>query len=439
MLKRAIQFWDTSALVAPVSFVAHLGDVLASEARAAPPAALAAYREAAGRSRCAQWHVAVGAHDLDALGALGVAALAPMRPAAPAAPFYAFAPAAGWRVLVLDAFDVSLVGAARGSAGHAAALATLTRENPAVASAVAAHGDPLAAGVADPLAGLDGYARRFGQRGGGLSDGQLGWLREQLSLAEEASERALVLCHLGCLRDGCAPEALLFNCDEARAVLDSYPGVVAAWLSGADPTGGYARDLHGVHHVALCSAARCGVNEDAFGALQVYDSHMALRMVGRPPNPASRPQGWPETLNLPRTGKMVAAAAGGVGGTGFFFALISMWMAVLQTLLVPMEPLFRMLTNSGARDEAPAAEPARGSVALGRVPATQAAGGAVPVVLAPPPPGPGRGPPPPPPAAQAANATAAAVIPQPALVAPPPAGAVAAAPQPDESGHGTLV
>jgi hypothetical protein len=402
VLKRAVAFWDTSALVAPVSMVVHLGDALATEAGAAPPAALAAHREVAGRSAAAHaWHVAVGPHDLAALGAAGVGALAPLRPLPPAAAYYAVSSSAGWRCLILDAFDISLLGCHRGSAGHAAALSKLMRENPAVAAAGAGV-DPLA--VADPLAGLHGHARRFGPRGGGLSEGQLGWVREQLSLAEEAGERVLVFCHLGCLRDGCAAEGLLFNCDEAKAVIDSFAGTVAAWVSGGDPAGGYARDGHGVHHVTLASAAHCLVNQDAFGALQVHDGHMTLRMVGTAPSSASRPQGWPDTLALPRSGKLVAAPP---AGAGFVFLLVSLWMSVLQAIMVPVAPLLRMLTDdSGQTDrqpdrprEAAGREGGGGSVALGRIPS--AAAPPPPVQATPPPPPPRAVPGAPPPAAAA--------------------------------------
>lgn len=373
VLKRAVAFWDTSALVAAVSMVVHLGNALATEAGASPPAALAAHREVAGRSAAAHaWHVALGPHDLAALGLAGVGALTPLRPLPPAAAFYAVSPSAGWRCLILDAFDVSLLGCSRGSAGHAAALAALVRENPAVAAAAGAAADPLA--LPDPLAGLDGHARRFGPRGGGLSEGQLGWLREQLSLAEEAGERVLVFCHLGCLKDGCAAEGLLFNCDEAKAAVDSFAGTVAAWVSGGDPAGGYARDGHGVHHLALASAAHCQVNHDAFGALLVHDGHMTLRMVGAGPSPASRPQGWPDTLALPRSGKLVSAPP---AGASFVFMLVSLWMRVLQTLMVPVAPLLRMLTDESGQGQADrrqgmSAGDGRGSVALGRIPSATA-------------------------------------------------------------------
>ena len=46
----------------------------------------------------------------------------------------------------------------------------------------------------------------------------------------------------------------------------------------------------------------------------------------------------------------VAAGAGEGGATGMIFMFIQMWMAVLQTILVPLEPLLRLqrAASSGA-------------------------------------------------------------------------------------------
>ena len=353
------------------------------EAALAAREALASVRELMARHGGAPWHVALGDHErlLAATGALGLAELAPLLPPAGAPAYYAFTLAAGWRGLLLDALDVSLLSSE--PAAREAALGVLRRENPAVAAHVDAGGVALV--TAAPLAALEGHARRFGPRGGGLSEAQLGWLREQLSLAEEAGERAIVFCHLGCLRDGGAPEGLLFNCDEARAAIDSFAGVVAAWVSAGAPEGSYARDTHGVHHITLCAAGRCAVNEDGFGMIDVHEGHLSLRMVGRPPDPVTRPQGWPETLALPRGGgALVAAPTSGGAVTGLMWMFVSMWMSLLSALLVPIEPLFRMLTDGSsttAREEEGGDR--GGSVPLVRVPVAASASDG-PAPLAPP-------------------------------------------------------
>ena len=94
--------------------------------------------------------------------------------------YYALAIGTGWRALVLDAFDVSLVGHAEGSSAHTAAKAML-------ASSVR----PDAA--ADPLDG------RWHGDGGGLSQAQLDFVGEQLAAAAAAGERVIIASHLGVL------------------------------------------------------------------------------------------------------------------------------------------------------------------------------------------------------------------------------------------------
>ena len=49
---------------------------------------------------------------------------------ATSASYYALAPAAGWRLLMLDAYDVSLLGWPPGHPHHAQAAAILDERNP---------------------------------------------------------------------------------------------------------------------------------------------------------------------------------------------------------------------------------------------------------------------------------------------------------------------
>ena len=130
-------------------------------------------------------------------------------------------------------------------------------------------------------------------------------LRAQLATAEARTERVLLFCHLSCLLGSCAAEALLWDYEDAAAALDDHPGVVAAWVSGGDKAGAYARDGRGVHHLTVGAAVTCEPNEDAFGLLEVFDDRLKLNMLGRPPNPNLRPQGWPEHMLLPQGGKLV--------------------------------------------------------------------------------------------------------------------------------------
>lgn len=97
--------------------------------------------------------------------------------------FYSFSPHPGWRVVVLDSYDVSLLDAAQG-AGH-----------PLRAAAEAVMAANPNANKHSPE-GLEGLAKRFVEFGGGVSPAQLGWLRRQLAGAAAAGQRALVAGHV---------------------------------------------------------------------------------------------------------------------------------------------------------------------------------------------------------------------------------------------------
>ena len=298
VLKRAVQYWKSRG---PLSFVAHLGNALSATNETGQQwPALHSFDEARRNGNdCKQWHLTPGAHDLRCFGASQLAAsVMPCR--AGDGLYYAFSPAAGWRVLVLDSYDVSLLAHEPGSDAHTATLGLLQTANP----------NPP--GAPDPLAGLEGEARRWGPSGGGLGAVQLSWFGAQLEAASRGNERVIVLCHLSCLPAAARPEGLLYNFAEAQAIVDAHPATVAAWISGADGDGGYARDAHGVHHLTPAAAAGCAINSDAYGSVEVYHDRLKLHMVGRAPGIYSGSQVWPEELDLPQGGKLVDAAQQGL-------------------------------------------------------------------------------------------------------------------------------
>ena len=294
VLKRAVQYWKSRG---PLSFVAHLGNALSATNETGQQwPALHSFDEARRNGNdCKQWHLTPGAHDLSCFGASQLAAsVMPCR--AGDGLYYAFSPAAGWRVLVLDSYDVSLLAHEPGSDAHTATLGLLQTANP----------NPP--GAPDPLAGLEGEARRWGPSGGGLGAVQLSWFGAQLEAASRGNERVIVLCHLSCLPAAARPEGLLYNFAEAQAIVDAHPATVAAWISGADGDGGYARDAHGVHHLTPAAAAGCAINSDAYGSVEVYRPPQAAHGRPRARNLLGS-QVWPE-LDLPQGQARRRGAAG---------------------------------------------------------------------------------------------------------------------------------
>ena len=152
------------------------------------------------------------------------------------------------------------------------------------------------------------------------------------------------------------PEGLLYNFAEAQAIVDAHPATVAAWISGADGDGGYARDAHGVHHLTPAAAAGCAINSDAYGSVEVYHDRLKLHMVGRAPGIYSGSQVWPEELDLPQGGKLVDAAQQGLEGLfALFPALFRMFVLIATSVFAPLSPVLKMLTSN---DDDAAAEAA---------------------------------------------------------------------------------
>ena len=128
----------------------------------------------AGGRPDARVHSCVGNHCLAAVGRthlnarLGV----PPPPAAGDHSYYEDRLGPGWRLIVLDGYDVSLLGWPATDPRHAAASTLLASRNP----------NPNK-NAADGLVGVD---RRFVAFGGGVGEEQLAWLESALARAASA-------------------------------------------------------------------------------------------------------------------------------------------------------------------------------------------------------------------------------------------------------------
>jgi manganese-dependent ADP-ribose/CDP-alcohol diphosphatase len=258
-------------------------------------------------------------------------ARAPPAEAECGASYYCFRPAAGYRFLVLDGYDVSLLGWPPGHPHHEQARALLEAKNPNEEK--------------NSSAGLSGTDMRFVKYGGGVGERQLAWLAAQLKEAGEAGEKVrrrrrlalllllgppllgllplpllpplarhprtapsrpapqvLVGCHLPLCPGTCPPACLLWNYDRVLALLRS-AGCVAATICGHTHQNGYTLDGAGIHHVVLPAVVETLPGRDAFGVVEVYDGCLVLRgrdaMLSLKMQVAARQKGW-ALPSLPR-------------------------------------------------------------------------------------------------------------------------------------------
>ncbi|XP_032847999.2 manganese-dependent ADP-ribose/CDP-alcohol diphosphatase isoform X1 [Tyto alba] len=140
---------------------------------------------------------------------------------------YHFSPAARFRVVVLDAYDLSVLGREPDSIRYRESLRLLREKNP---------NDDLnsPAGLKEP---------RFVEFNGGFSQAQLDWFNEVLKFSDENQEKVVVTGHLH--------------------------------------DGGYCLDSHGVHHLTLEGVIETPPESSAFGTIYVYEDKMILKGRGR--------------------------------------------------------------------------------------------------------------------------------------------------------------
>ncbi|KAM3859816.1 manganese-dependent ADP-ribose/CDP-alcohol diphosphatase [Diretmus argenteus] len=180
---------------------------------------------------------------------------------------YHFRPAPGFRFVVLDAYDVSMLGVEEDSERYACALALLTEHN--------SNED-----LNYPPA-TEGLEKRFAKFNGGFSKEQLDWLDAVLSLADERRERVAIVSHLPVHPRSTDPVCLAWNYDELLATLRRHSSVVC-FMAGHDHSGGYHWDEDsGVHHLTLEGVIETPPDSDAFGTVSVYEDRMYLKGNGR--------------------------------------------------------------------------------------------------------------------------------------------------------------
>ncbi|XP_062330714.1 manganese-dependent ADP-ribose/CDP-alcohol diphosphatase [Osmerus eperlanus] len=180
---------------------------------------------------------------------------------------YHFCPVPGFRFVLLDAYDVSLLGREESSEQYQQAMTLLKEHN--------SNED-----LNQPPASY-GLVQRFVKFNGGFSKEQLDWLERVLMQADEAHERVTVLSHLPVHPDSTDPICLAWNYDQLLSILRSHSSVVC-FMAGHDHEGGYHRDSQsGVHYLTLEGVIETPPDRNAFGTVSVYPDRMILKGCGR--------------------------------------------------------------------------------------------------------------------------------------------------------------
>ncbi|NWV46290.1 ADPRM diphosphatase, partial [Daphoenositta chrysoptera] len=180
---------------------------------------------------------------------------------------YHFSPAPRLRLVVLDTYDLSTLGADPGSPRYQESLRVLREKNP---------NEDLnsPAGLKEPY---------FVAFNGGFSQAQLDWFNEVLKFSDENEEKVIVMGHVPihpCASNGVC---LAWNFEAALSVIHSH-GCVVCVLAGHLHDGAYCRDSHGVHHLTLEGLVETPPESNAFGTVHVYEDKIVLKGRGRIPD-----------------------------------------------------------------------------------------------------------------------------------------------------------
>lgn len=179
---------------------------------------------------------------------------------------YHFSPAPKFRFVVLDAYDMSVIGRDPTNEKYNQAVNILKEHN---------NNDDL---NCPPMTSW--LEQRFVKFNGAFSQEQLHWLVEVLTLADQKHERVTIVSHLPVHPYSTDSTCLAWNYDAMLSILHSHKSVVC-FIAGHDHDGGYHKDESGIHHLTLEGVIETHPDSNAFGTVYVYDDQMVLKGNGR--------------------------------------------------------------------------------------------------------------------------------------------------------------
>ncbi|XP_033840579.1 manganese-dependent ADP-ribose/CDP-alcohol diphosphatase [Periophthalmus magnuspinnatus] len=183
---------------------------------------------------------------------------------------YSFSPYPGFCFIVLDAYDMSLLGLDQDSEQYQRALKLIQKYN-----GNQDLNQPPTTTMSHRL------LQRFTKFNGGFSQEQLDWLDSVLSCADDKQEKVTIVSHLPVHPDSTDPVCLAWNHSILLQLIQKHPSVVL-FMAGHDHDGGYHYDWQNhVHHLTLEGVIETPPDSNAFGTVSVYQDRMVLTGHGR--------------------------------------------------------------------------------------------------------------------------------------------------------------
>ena len=264
----------TRAAAVLASFIAQLGDLIdgMNAATGQSEAALGAALAHLDRVPCPKINI-LGNHELYNFNRKRCAERLNTAPSG--SEFYSMVPAAGFRVIVLDAYQESIIlPAGNGAESERRELSSSEQFQRTLALLQANNPNDLRSNC-DWSKGLTGDKRRFMPFNGGLGAKQLSWFRAELTAAAAAREKVLVLSHVILHPRACDGTTMLYDYEAALDAIAA-AGCVVGVLCGHDHRGGYHKDARGVHHLTFQSPLNKGADGHAYGLLAVHHDRFVV-------------------------------------------------------------------------------------------------------------------------------------------------------------------
>ena len=179
--------------------------------------------------------------------------------------YFSFSPHAGYRIVVLDSLDVSILGRDTTSSRYKEAYKILTSHN---------RNTNL-----ESSAGLQGREKRFVSYNGGLGKEQLEWLKDTLSDAEKHNQRVLIFSHIPICPELDERFDSVWNYSEVLDLIWGFKCVVAC-LHGHEHEDAHFVDHRGIHHCVYAAVVEAPSGSNAFATIHLSEDGITVEGQG---------------------------------------------------------------------------------------------------------------------------------------------------------------
>ncbi|CAB9499327.1 dependent ADP-ribose/CDP-alcohol diphosphatase [Seminavis robusta] len=173
------------------------------------------------------------------------------------------------RLVVIDSYDIAILGHPKDSPKRIKAEAIMARNNPKDV-----HPET-------PKKESEEFQERFEMINGAVDEPQLRWLRKTLTKARENKELCIIISHQPILPKSCFSVTLMWNYDEVLQVLREFKDVVVLSLAGHDHRGGYQIDEEsGIHFRVVEGTVETPPPGVTYGFVDMYPKKIVVRGFG---------------------------------------------------------------------------------------------------------------------------------------------------------------